>query len=243
MEHEGGDSLILRREAPPICGTRAGCARSYRAGRGGRPRGLRWRSTAPWRHFFLCDVMQSLSLRPLCPSWPGCTGRMASPLRGKSSVPRVESTRHKETVLVETSSHREETSSHRVETSSRQVRTSSRQVETSLRHREGPSLTPSTKRLPGFLEVSSQHVETSSQCTETSSSHVRASSSLRVETTLHRVESPARRDKKAARQSAKTARWSVAQGPWPLARTEVLPVACQPTSKRAKHLWFHGISP
>lgn len=125
-------------------------------------------------------------------SHPLSTRRMASPLRGKTASPLVETTCYKETSTV-----RVETSSHRVETSSRRVHTSSRQVETSQ--------VPSGKRLPRILEVSSQHVETSSQRTETSSRHVRASS-LRVETSLHRVESPPRRDKTAASQNVKMSR-------------------------------------
>lgn len=124
---------------------------------------------------------------------------MASSLRGKLSSPRVDTSRYKETSTV-----RVETSSHHVETSSRQVRTSSQQVETSQHRTEGPSISPSGKRLPHVLEVSSQHMETS-QHTETFSHQVR-SSSLRVETSLHRVESLPQRDKPAARQNVKIAR-------------------------------------
>lgn len=173
---------------------------------------LQWRNT-PFVTSFLplwCNPEARLSgsvglwdlLRPL---WPRYIRRMASPLRGKPPSPRVETVRYKETSTVHV-----ETSSHRVETSSRLVRTTSRQVETSQRRSEGLSQSPSGKRLPRVLEVSSQHVETSSQRTETSSRHIKAST-LRVETSLHRVESPPRRDKPATRQNVKMARWNAFQ--------------------------------
>ncbi|XP_074244202.1 uncharacterized protein C17orf100 homolog [Saimiri boliviensis] len=91
------------------------------------------------------------------------------------------------------------------ETSTVRVETSSHGVETSQRCSQGPSLSPSGKRLPRVLEASSLHVEASLQRMETASHPVRASS-LQMKTSLHCVESPVPRARPAApRQREKMA--------------------------------------